>query len=179
MKPMTKAELDRWYRDPGDLYVWEDIAAWFHKETGHLRPGKDKPIGFHTTEMGESDCCMDAWVFWRADKQDAAVAGLRARVAELSGCEIDMQHYREKWQKAEARVEELSRAYAVQGLVLEEEQTRVAELEALLRRVDTYFQHTGKVGDLPVSVHALLPKLVNRHEDGTETTVTPLPMWQP
>ena len=56
---------------------------------------------------------------------------------------------------------------------------RVAELEALLRRVDTYFQHTGKVGDLPVSVHALLPKLINRHEDGTETTVTPLPMWQP
>ena len=56
---------------------------------------------------------------------------------------------------------------------------RVAELEALLRRVDVYFQHTGKVGDLPVSVHALLPKLVNRHEDGTETTVTPLPMWQP
>ena len=56
---------------------------------------------------------------------------------------------------------------------------RVAELEALLRRVDTYFQHTGKVGDLPVSVHALLPKLISRHEDGTETTVTPLPMWQP
>jgi len=56
---------------------------------------------------------------------------------------------------------------------------RVAELEAILRRVDTYFQHTGKVGDLPVSVHALLPKLINRHEDGTETTVTPLPMWQP
>ena len=56
---------------------------------------------------------------------------------------------------------------------------RVAELEAILRRVDTYFQHTGKVGDLLVSVHALLPKLVNRHEDGTETTVTPLPMWQP
>ena len=56
---------------------------------------------------------------------------------------------------------------------------RVAELEALLRRVDTYFQHTGKVGDLPVSVHALLPKLIHRHEDGTETAVTPLPMWQP
>ena len=56
---------------------------------------------------------------------------------------------------------------------------RVAELEALLRRVDTYFQHTGKVGDLPISVHALLPKLIHRHEDGTETTVTPLPMWQP
>lgn len=53
---------------------------------------------------------------------------------------------------------------------------RVAELEAILRRVDVYFQHTGKVGDLPVSVHALLPKLIN-HEDGT--TVTPLPMWQP
>ena len=34
---------------------------------------------------------------------------------------------------------------------------RVAELEAILRRVDVYFQHTGKVGDLPVSVHALLP----------------------
>ena len=58
-------------------------------------------------------------------------------------------------------------------------QTRVAELEAILRRVDVYFQHTGKVGDLPVSVHALLPKLIHRHEDGTETTVTPLPMWQP
>ena len=35
---------------------------------------------------------------------------------------------------------------------------RVAELEAILRRVDVYFQHTGKVGDLPVSVHALLPR---------------------
>ena len=56
---------------------------------------------------------------------------------------------------------------------------RVAELEAILRRVDAYFQRTGKVGDLPVSVHALLPKLIHRHEDGTETTVTPLPMWQP
>ena len=56
---------------------------------------------------------------------------------------------------------------------------RVAELEAILRRVDVYFQHTGKVGDLPVSVHALLPKLIHRHEDGTETAVTPLPMWQP
>ena len=56
---------------------------------------------------------------------------------------------------------------------------RVAELEAILRRVDVYFQHTGKVGDLPVSVHALLPKLITRHEDGTETTVTPLPMWKP
>ena len=40
-------------------------------------------------------------------------------------------------------------------------------------------QHTGKVGDLPVSVHALLPKLITHHKDGTETTVTPLPMWQP
>ena len=56
---------------------------------------------------------------------------------------------------------------------------RLAELEAILRRVDVYFQHTGKVGDLPVSVHALLPKLIHRHEDGTETAVTPLPMWQP
>ena len=31
-----------------------------------------------------------------------------------------------------ARVDELSRAYAVQGLALEEERTRVAELEAML-----------------------------------------------
>ena len=46
------------------------------------------------------------------------------------------------------------------GALLENDQlrARVAELEALLRRVDTYFQHTGKVGDLPVSVHALLPR---------------------
>lgn len=83
MTPMTREELSRWYRDPGDLGVWEDIASWFHKETGHLRPGKDKPPGFHDTAWGESDCCMDAWVVWRSEKQDAAVAGLRARVAEL------------------------------------------------------------------------------------------------
>lgn len=37
-------------------------------------------------------------------------------------------------------------------------EARVAELEAILRRVDDYFQRTGKVGDLPVSVHALLPR---------------------
>jgi hypothetical protein len=61
----------------------------------------------------------------------------------------------------------------------EQAKDRVAELEAILRRVDIYFQHTGKAGDLPISVHALLPKLINRHEDGTETAVTPLPMWQP
>ena len=33
-----------------------------------------------------------------------------------------------------ARIDDLSRAYAVQGLALEEERTRVAELETLLRR---------------------------------------------
>lgn len=67
------------------------------------------------------------------------------------------------------------------GALLENDQlrARVTELEAVLRRVDVYFQHTGKAGGLPVSVHALLPKLITRHEDGTETTVTPLPMWQP
>ena len=83
MNPMTPEELSRWFRDPGALDVWEDIAAWFHKETGHLRPGKDKPPGFHDTAWGESDCCMDAWVVWRSEKQDAAVAGLRARNEEL------------------------------------------------------------------------------------------------
>ena len=35
-----------------------------------------------------------------------------------------------------ARVDELSRAYAVQGLALEEEQTRVKELERENRRLD-------------------------------------------
>ena len=91
MKPMTPEELSRWFRDPGALDVWEDIAAWFHKETGHLRPGKDKPPGFHDTAWGESDCCMDAWVVWRSEKQDAAVAGLRVRMREL-----------EVWQKTVA-----------------------------------------------------------------------------
>ena len=53
------------------------------------------------------------------------------------------------------------------------------ECPCLWCRIRRIFSHTGKVGDLPVSVHALLPKLISRHEDGTETTVTPLPMWQP
>lgn len=83
VKAMTPTELARWYRNPGDLETWEDIASWFHRETGHLRPGKDKPIGFHQTEDVEPDCCMDAWLIWSEDKRDEAVRGLLARVTGL------------------------------------------------------------------------------------------------
>ena len=83
MHSMSHEELARWFRDPGDLDVWEDIASWFHAETGHLRPGKDKPIGFHQTDEGESDCCNDSWIRWSADKRDEAVRGLLARVSML------------------------------------------------------------------------------------------------
>lgn len=61
---MNTKDLERWFRSPSDLEVWEDIATWFHQETGHLRPGKDKPTGFHQTDEGEPDCCHDAWILW-------------------------------------------------------------------------------------------------------------------
>lgn len=75
---MTAEELDRWFRDPGELVVWEDIAEWFCRETGHLRPGKDKAPGFHQTEEGESDCCRDAWLKWTQEKRDKAMRSLLA-----------------------------------------------------------------------------------------------------
>lgn len=73
---MVREETERWFRNPGDLAVWEDIASWFHKETGHLRPGKDKPAGFHDMPEGESDCCTDAWLEWTSKQRDRAVRGL-------------------------------------------------------------------------------------------------------
>lgn len=78
MRQMTTEELNRWFRDPHDLAVWEDIASWFHRETGHLRPGKDKPTGFHVNQHGEPDCCADAFLLWSEGKRQEAVRGLLA-----------------------------------------------------------------------------------------------------
>lgn len=95
---------------------------------------------------------------------------LRARVAEL---EAQVNEIPDLLLIAHLQGAEQAKD-KIQGL-----ETRIVELEAVLRRVDVYFQHTFKSGNLPASVHALLPKLITHHEDGTETTVTPLPMWQP
>lgn len=75
---MNSQELDRWFRNPSDLEVWEDIAAWFHQETGHLRPGKDKPPGFHQDEEGKPDCCHEAWLLWIDAKRLDAQRSLKA-----------------------------------------------------------------------------------------------------
>lgn len=79
MPNMTTPELARWYRDSGNLEVWEDIASWFQDETGHLRPGKDKPMGWHMPAMGDPDCCMEAWIKWSEQKRGEAVRGLLAQ----------------------------------------------------------------------------------------------------
>ena len=73
---MNSQELDRWFPNPSDLEVWEDIAAWFHEETGHLRPGKDKPAFFHQTPEGEPDCCEAAWLKWAEAKRADAIRSL-------------------------------------------------------------------------------------------------------
>ena len=75
---MNAQEIDRWYRNPGDLGVWEDIASWFHKETGHLRPGKDKAPGFHQCAEDEPDCCQEAWLIWAEAKRHDAQRSLKA-----------------------------------------------------------------------------------------------------
>jgi hypothetical protein len=80
---MNSKEIERWFRNPSDLEVWEDIASWFHQETGHLRPGKDKPIGFHQTEEGEADCCHDAWLLWVDEKRLDAQRSLLAERARF------------------------------------------------------------------------------------------------
>ena len=76
---MNSQEVDRWFRNPGDLEVWEDIAAWFHQETGHLRPGKDKAPGFHQCVEGEPDCCHEAWLTWTEAKRLDAQRSLKAQ----------------------------------------------------------------------------------------------------
>jgi hypothetical protein len=75
MPIMNDADLARWYRTPGDPDVFEDIAEWFQRETGHLRPGKDPAPGSgHTYE-----CCHDAWAEWSEQKHGEAVRGLLAQ----------------------------------------------------------------------------------------------------
>jgi hypothetical protein len=76
MADMNDAELARWYRLSGNWEVWEDIASWFQHDTGHLRPGKDKPAGWHMPDIGEPDCCMDAWIKWSDQKRGEAVRGM-------------------------------------------------------------------------------------------------------
>jgi hypothetical protein len=75
---MNTQEIDRWFRNPGDLEVWEDIASWFQKETGHLRPGKDKAPGWHQCAEGEVDCCQEAWLTWTEAKRLDAQRSLKA-----------------------------------------------------------------------------------------------------
>lgn len=75
---MNTKELDRWFRNPSDPEVWEDIASWFHRETGHLRPGKDKPFGFHPEDEDGRDCCHDAWLRWTEEKRLDAQRSLLA-----------------------------------------------------------------------------------------------------
>lgn len=96
---LTSEECDRWFRDPGDLAVWEDIASWFHRDTGHLRPGKDKPIGFHECPEDEPDCCMDAWLLWSQDMRDKAVRGLFAERNALRTANQEQAAEISQWRK--------------------------------------------------------------------------------
>ena len=89
---MNSGELDRWFRNPSDLEVWEDIAAWFHKETGHLRPGKAKPAFFHQTPEGEPDCCEEAWREWTEAKRADA---MRSLIEERKRIMVGLEWFRD------------------------------------------------------------------------------------
>ena len=52
----------RWMGDPGDpLGTFEDIAEWFYRDTGYLRPGKSEPLecGDRTEER---EAAWKGWV---------------------------------------------------------------------------------------------------------------------
>jgi hypothetical protein len=74
----------RWMYNPDDIPgQFEDIADWFHRETGMLRPGCDVPIymGSPHTE----DERRNRFVLWCAGKQLGIRAELLAAIAEAEG----------------------------------------------------------------------------------------------
>lgn len=65
----------RWLSDPLDsVKRFEDIAEWFYRETGYLRPGKDDARGLHTDEERRERFerwCQCKQVLIRANLRDA------------------------------------------------------------------------------------------------------------
>ena len=62
---LALALVKRWLGKSGDANAtFEDIAAWFHAETGMLRPGKDDPVGGPS-----NDDRATRWIAWRDAKQ--------------------------------------------------------------------------------------------------------------
>ena len=62
---MTNSEMMRWCHnvERGPLEEFEDIADWFHAETGYLRPGKSDARPYNQTYRQE---VSDKWI---RDKQ--------------------------------------------------------------------------------------------------------------
>lgn len=65
----------RWMGDPTDpLKTFEDIADWFYRDTGYLRPGKSEPLECgDRTEEREA-----AWKEWTKTMRDHVQAMCRA-----------------------------------------------------------------------------------------------------
>ena len=64
----------RWMHDPdvSSLEEYEAIAAWFHSETGYLRPGKSYPIDCIVPEDQK-----EVWDKWCIEKRREAIAKVR------------------------------------------------------------------------------------------------------
>lgn len=73
----------RWQYDPDDpLGTFEDIADWFRRETGYMRPGKSEPMECSYGEDRERER-EKAWNDWRMEK-NRWVRGVLQRVIEAS-----------------------------------------------------------------------------------------------
>ena len=101
-------------------------------------------------EIQSEDGVANAAIAEAADRLEELEAGIGDEITRPhdgpencptyhDGCNCTVEvlvHNIERAEKAEARIDDLSRAYAVQGLALEDFQTRVKELEALVSTLE-------------------------------------------
>lgn len=66
----------RWISTEGNA-GWEDIADWFYRDTGHLRPGKSMPDECSFDEHDRDE----AWSKWCKDKKAEVREQLAAAIA--------------------------------------------------------------------------------------------------
>lgn len=65
----------RWMGDPANpLGTFEDIADWFYRDTGYLRPGKSEPLECGNRSE-ERDAAWKAWATRTRDQVRAACLG--------------------------------------------------------------------------------------------------------
>jgi hypothetical protein len=71
----------RWMYDADNVVEqFQDIAEWFHAETGMMRPGRDVPIYMNSPHT--EDERRNRFVLWCAGKQMGIRAELLAAIAE-------------------------------------------------------------------------------------------------